>query len=70
MPTAMVVYNGVHPLGEIEDYGRNDVRAWLGIGDERKAIGTFPDRRMAMKAVSTAAKRLTEPAPFRSGLPE
>jgi hypothetical protein len=69
-PAVMSVYDGTTSLGEIEDHGPGDVRAFVGIGDERKPIGAYPDRRTAMRAVSEARKRLMEPAPFRSGLPE
>jgi hypothetical protein len=51
----MTVYDGMRGLGEIEDHGRNDIRAWVGIGDERRAIGAYPDRKAAMRAVSQAA---------------
>lgn len=72
VPSPMVVYDGTLALGEIEDYGPNDIRAYIGIGDERKAIGTYATRRDAMRAVSSAAatqRRLTEPVPWASGLP-
>jgi hypothetical protein len=71
-PSPMVVYRGHEAEGEIEDHGRRDIRAWVGVGDERKAIGTYPTRRDAMRAVSStaAAQRLAEPAPFKSGVPE
>jgi hypothetical protein len=52
----MAVYDGTSALGEIEDHGSGDVRAWIGVGDERKAIGTFPTRRDAMRAVSEAVR--------------
>jgi hypothetical protein len=71
-PTPMTVYDSTRVLGEIEDHGRGDVRAFRLTESGRVAIGTFPDRRTAMRAVSSAAeaqRRLTEPAPFRSGLP-
>jgi hypothetical protein len=45
-PPPMTVYDGTRPLGEIEDHKRNDVRAWLG---------TYPDRKSAIRAVSAAA---------------
>jgi hypothetical protein len=54
--TPLAVYNGTLGLGEIEDHGPGDVRAWLGIGAGRTAIGTFDDRKTAMRAISTAAK--------------
>jgi hypothetical protein len=53
---ALMVYDGTEPLGEIEDRGRNDVRAWLGTGDDRVSLGVYPDRRTAMRSVSAAAK--------------
>ena len=51
----MTVYDGTHPLGEIEDHGRNDVRAWRGVGDDRVSLGTYPDRKSAMRAIGAAA---------------
>jgi hypothetical protein len=68
----MIVYSGTHALGEIEDHPREGVRAFVGVGDDRKAVGVYPTRREAMRAVSAAAearKRLAQPAPFKSGLP-
>jgi hypothetical protein len=61
-PSPMAVYDGTRALGEIEDYARGDVRAFVGIGDDRVIFGIFPDRRAAMRAVSEAAK-----APGASG---
>jgi hypothetical protein len=55
--TPMVVYDGMRALGTIEDHGKNDVRAWLGTGDESKPLGSFPTRRDAMRAVSEAVRR-------------
>jgi hypothetical protein len=52
----MIVDNGLSPEGEIEEWDRGDIRAWLGIGDERVALGTFPDCKAAMRAVSDATK--------------
>jgi hypothetical protein len=52
----MAVYDGTHQLGEIEDHLREGVRAYLGVGRERKSLGTYPDRKSAMRAVSAAAK--------------
>ncbi len=57
----MVVYYGTHPEGEIEDHGPGDIRAWAGIADERVALGRFPDRRAAMRAVSEAVKAAGAP---------
>ena len=54
-PALMTVYDDTRPLGEIEDHGRNDVRSWLGVGDDRLLLGTYPDRKSAMRAVSAAA---------------
>jgi hypothetical protein len=71
-PSIMIVYNGTCPEGEIEDWGRGDIRAFVGVGEDRVAIGTHPDRRTAMRAVSAAAEareRVARPAPYASGLP-
>jgi hypothetical protein len=54
--TPMTVYDGTSALGEIEDHGKNDIRAWLGTGEDRSPLGSYPDRKAAMKAVSGAAK--------------
>jgi hypothetical protein len=58
MPSPMTVYDGAKALGEIEDHGREGVRAFLGTGEEeRKPLGTtYPDRKVAMRAVSDAAR--------------
>lgn len=68
----MTVYRGRVAEGEIEDHGRRDVRAFLGVGDERTPLGTFPTRRDAMQAVSSAARtqqQLSESAPSEIGIP-
>jgi len=54
----MLVYNGVHPLGEIKDYGRHCIKAYVYVGDYKPIlIGTYSDRRTAIGAVSEAAER-------------
>jgi hypothetical protein len=71
-PAVMTVYWGHIAEGELEDHGPGDIRAWVGVGVEREPLGTYPARREAMRAVSSAAearRRLTEPAPWASGLP-
>lgn len=72
-PAPMIVYWGTCAEGELEDHGPGDVRAWIGTGPSRKALGAYPDRRSAMRAVSSAAearRRLADPAPpYASGLP-
>jgi hypothetical protein len=77
-PALLAVYDGTRALGEIEDHGRGDVRAWLGIGDGRVPLGTYPDRRAAIRGISEAAQKkgtaealakLAEPIGFASGLP-
>jgi hypothetical protein len=71
-PAIMMVYFGHIAEGELEDHGPGDIRAWVGVGDEREPLGTYPTRREAMRAVSSiadAGPRLTEPAPWASGLP-
>jgi hypothetical protein len=55
--TPMVVYDGTRAL----DHGRGDIRAWLGVGDERVSLGTYPDRKAAMRAVSEAAQTANAP---------
>jgi hypothetical protein len=69
----MVVYNGTIAEGELEDCGPGDVRAWLGTGPDRKALGAYPDRRSAMRAVAQAVearRRLSNLSPpWASGLP-
>jgi hypothetical protein len=59
-PSVMVFYDHLTPPGELEDHGKNDIRAWLGTGDDRIPLGTFPDRKAAMRAVSNAAKAAAE----------
>ena len=59
-PSPMIVYNGTSAEGEIEDHGRGDIRAFLGIGDERVSLGTYPDRKAAMRAVSDAVTNAAE----------
>lgn len=41
-------------LGELEDHGPGDIRAWLGAGDGREAIGSYPDIKTAMSAICFA----------------
>jgi hypothetical protein len=55
-PSVMTVYFGHISEGELEDHGPGDVRAWVGIGEDRVAIGVYPDRKTAMRAVSEASK--------------
>jgi hypothetical protein len=55
-PAALAVYYGTHFLGEIEDHGGGDVRAFKLTESRRVAIGTFPDRRLAMRALSPCDK--------------
>jgi hypothetical protein len=79
-PTPMRVYYGHIALGEIEDWGKGDIRAFDLTPSGRVSVGTFPDRRSAMRAVGrmadakkTATKKalekLAEPVGFVSGLP-
>jgi hypothetical protein len=51
----MAVYDGTSMLGEIEDHATEGVRAYLGAGRGRRSLGTYPDRKTAMRAVSQAA---------------
>ena len=80
-PTPMRVYYGHIALGEIEDWGKGSVRAFdLTPSGRRTFVGTFSDRRSAMRAVGRtdeakkaatqeALQKLAEPAGFVSGLP-
>jgi hypothetical protein len=76
----MRVYEGTVAVGEIEDWGRGDVRAFNLTPSGRVAIGTFADRRLAMRAVGRtdeakktatqgALQKLAQPMGFVSGLP-
>jgi hypothetical protein len=55
-PMAMGVYHGTDLLGEIEDHGRGNVRAFRLTESGRVAIGTYPDRRSAMRALPPSSK--------------
>jgi hypothetical protein len=80
-PASMRVYDGHIAVGEIEDWGEGDVRAFNLTTSGRVAVGTFPDRRSAMRAVGgtdeakkaatkKARERLNKPVvEFVSGLP-
>jgi hypothetical protein len=79
-PTPMGVYDGYVAVGEIEDWGEGDVRAFNLTPSGRVAIGTFADRRTAMRAVGRtdeakktatqgALQKFAEPIGFVSGLP-
>jgi hypothetical protein len=50
-PCPMTIYDGTLPIGEIEDHGPRKILAFDLIAGERVALGTFPDRRSAMRAV-------------------
>jgi len=71
----MRVYYGHIALGEIEDWGKGDIRAFDLTPSGRVSVGTFPDRRSAMRAVGhrddakKALEKLAEPVGFASGLP-
>jgi len=74
-PPIMTVYDGQTALGTIQDYGakRGVLACILNPHGNSTSLGFFTDRRAGMRAVSAAAearKRLAEPAPFKSGLPE
>jgi hypothetical protein len=43
-------------IGEIEDHARESVRAYLGTSEDRQPLGTYPDRKSAIRAVSQAAR--------------
>jgi hypothetical protein len=55
-PAIMTVYDGIRLLGEIEDHSREGIHAFLGTGADRVPLGTYPDRKTAMRTVSAAAK--------------
>jgi hypothetical protein len=59
-PNTMVVYDGRNPIGEIEDHGPRRVVAFELTPTGRAPIGTFPDRRTAMKAVSCRHSEASE----------
>jgi hypothetical protein len=50
------VYYGTRLVGELEDHGGGDVRAFHLTESGRVAIGTFPDRRLAMRALPPIGK--------------
>lgn len=54
-PAILGVYWGTRLEGELEDHGPGEVRAFVGTGPDRKPLGSYPDRRSAMRAVSQAA---------------
>jgi hypothetical protein len=71
--TPITAYNGTRAFCEIKDEAWEGVRAFLGTGPDRKPLGTLPDRKTAMRAVSAAnaaQRQQTEPAPWASGLPK
>jgi hypothetical protein len=51
-PAAMVVYDGQTAIGEIEDHGPRKIFAFDITPTGRVALGQFPDRRAAIRAVS------------------
>jgi hypothetical protein len=53
-PTPMVVYDGRIAIGEIEDHGPRKILAFDLTPTGRIALGQFPDRRAAMRAVFEA----------------
>jgi hypothetical protein len=53
---AMTVYNGTIAEGQIEDYGKAGVVAYVWRGKKRVHIGIFADRKAAIGAVAEAAK--------------
>jgi hypothetical protein len=62
-PTPMTVYDGRIATGEIEDHGVRDVRAWvLDSSGDRVSVGTFPDRKLAIRGVVVARHRGVEGA--------
>jgi len=70
----MTVYDGQIALGTLQDYGRKRgvLARVLNSDGTAASLGFFVDRKIAMRAVSEAAaarKRLSEPAPFKTGLP-
>jgi hypothetical protein len=55
-PAILSVYYGTHFLGEIEDRGHGDVRAFRFTESGRVASGIFSDRRLAMRALPPCDK--------------
>ena len=51
-PAAMGVYFGTTRLGEIVDFGKAGVDAFVCRGERRLKIGIFADRKSAAAAVS------------------
>jgi hypothetical protein len=51
-PTPMTVYDGRVAIGEIEDHGPRNILAFDLTPTGRVALGQFPDRRAAIRAVS------------------
>jgi hypothetical protein len=51
-PAVMVVYDGQRAIGEIEDHGPRNILAFDLSPTGRVALGQFPDRRAAIRAVS------------------
>jgi hypothetical protein len=56
-PPAITVYNGTLAEGQIEDYGKAGVVAYVYRGKRRFHLGIFASRKAAIGAVSEAAKR-------------
>jgi hypothetical protein len=51
-PAVMSVYDGQAAIGEIEDHGPRKILAFDLTPSGRVALGTFDDRRSAIRAVS------------------
>jgi hypothetical protein len=60
-PAVMSVYDGTLPIGEIEDHGPRRILAFDLTAAGRVALGTFPDRRSARRAV--VERHLASPGP-------
>jgi len=57
-PSAMRVYAGAVAVGEIEDWGPGDIRAFdLTPSGRRVAVGVYTDRKAAMRAVGRRSER-------------
>jgi hypothetical protein len=50
-PAKMGVYDGMRPIGHVEDHGAGTVFAWSYTPDGHVKLGRFEDRRAARVAV-------------------
>jgi hypothetical protein len=62
-PAVMTVYSGQTAIGEIEDHGSHKILAFDLTSSGRVALGTFDDRRSAIRAVSAQHPTLRRGVP-------